>query len=95
MCLVVENDFGRLKGRCQVLRTMYTNHDVELQVQEVSVVPHKFREERDGASDDALEQEDDMSTESSLCACGDVAHNILSVVRHVHTWKALSLHCVV
>lgn len=60
MRVVVENAFGRLKGRWHVLRMTYAHPQLAASVQEVCVLLHNFLEERNGASDgEALEADEE------------------------------------
>ena len=49
MRVVVENAFGRLKGRWRVLKMISTHPDLAAAIQELCVALHNFLEARDGA----------------------------------------------
>ena len=46
---MVENGFGRLKGRWRVLKMISTHPDLAAAIQELCVELHNFSEARDGA----------------------------------------------
>jgi len=93
MRVVIENFFGRLKGRWSVLRFIATHLVLAAAVQEVSVALHHFWEARNGAYEEAWDEEE-ASHDPPGAEVGvqtDVALRTAGVARRLRLVKALGL----
>lgn len=70
MWVVVENAFGRLKGRWHILRMIYAHAGLSASVQEACVALHNFLEARDAAYDEDLEVPDEQPGSSPMAGAG-------------------------
>ena len=85
MRLVMENAFGRHKGRWRVLKMISTHPDLAAAIQELCVALHNFLEARDGAyvgeevtAEQAAPEHgdtyvmDETAQETGRVRCGDI-----------------------
>lgn len=91
MRVVVENAFGRLKGRWHVLRMIYAHPTLAASVQELCVTLHNFLEERHGAYDE--EAGADTEEEDTAYPAPDCDDSVTSegAQRRIELVKALGL----
>lgn len=91
MRVVVENAFGRLKGRWHVLRMTNAHPALAARVQELCVLLHNFLEERNGAYDEEAGA-DSEEEEPAYAApdCGDAVSSA-GTQRRIELVKALGL----
>jgi len=93
MRVVVENCFGRFKGRSSVLRMIYEHPDLEPRVQEVCVtLQNNFVEARDVAYEG---EDEDVSRDASVgdvdWTASDQTAYVAGCVRRIEIMKALGL----
>jgi len=92
MRVVVENCFGRLKGRSRVLRMICAHPDLAARVQEVCVVLHKFVEARDVAYEG---EDENVSSDASVgdvdWTASDQTAYVAGCERRIEIVKALGL----
>jgi len=92
MRVVVENCFGRLKGRWRVLRMLCAHPDLAACVQEVCVALHNFVEARDVAYEGEDEEgSSDGSVVDVEWTASDQTAYAAGCARRVEIVKALSL----
>lgn len=91
MRVVIENAFGRLKGRWHVLRMTYAHPQLAASVQEVCVRLHNFLEERDAAYHDEAREDDDEDPYSSSAADTADSTSAAGAQRRIELVKALGL----
>lgn len=91
MRVVVENAFGRLKGRWHVLRMTYAHPQLAASVQEVCVLLHNFLEERNGAYDGEALEADEEDRYSSSVAGNEDSTSAAGAQRRIKLVKALGL----
>jgi len=91
MRVAIENAFGRLKGRWNVLRFIASHPMLAASVQEVAVALHNFLEAKDAAYDDAWEEAGDEAPDGAVGVQGDDALHTAGAVRRVRLVKALGL----
>jgi len=93
MRVVVENVFGRLKGRWNVLRCITANHVLAAAVQKVTVALHNLLEARDSEYEAEWEEEE-SSAETPVIEEGvetDDARRTGGAASRVQLVKALGL----
>lgn len=91
MRVVVENAFGRLKGRWNVLRMICAHPGLASSIQEAAIALHNFLEARDGAYDGTVEEEADREEVALETPEGDECPLSLGAQRRVGILKALGL----
>jgi len=91
MRVVVENVFGRLKGRWHVLRMIHANPCLSASVQEACTALHNFLEERGGEYDADLEVTDEQPESSAMAAVGDASLLSAGQAWRLEIVKALGL----
>lgn len=91
MRVVVENAFGRLKGRWNVLRMICAHPGLASSIQEAAIALHNFLEARDGAYDETVEEEADREEVALETPEGDECPLSLGAQRRVGILKALGL----
>jgi len=91
MRVVVENAFGRLKGRWHVLRMIHAHPCLSASVQEACTALHNFLEERGGEYDADLEVTDEQPESSAMAAVGDASLLSAGQARRLEIVKALGL----
>lgn len=91
MRVVVENAFGRLKGRWNVLRMICAHPHLASSIQEVTAALHNFMEALNGAYDETVEEESDRHGGGTGVADGDESPLSLGSLRRIAILKALGL----
>lgn len=91
MRVVVENAFGRLKGRWHVLRMINAHPELAASVQHACILLHNFLEDRNGAyeADPSALEED--SSNSVVAAESDETPSSAGARRRIELVKALGL----
>lgn len=91
MRVVVENAFGGLKGRWNVLRMICAHPALASSIQEVAAALHNFLEARDGAYDESVEEEADRPEGMGNAVEGGESALSLGSQRRIAILKALGL----
>jgi len=91
MRVVVENAFGRMKGRWNVLRFIAANPMLAAAVQEVTVALHNFLEARDAFYEEEWEEASDDTPDVEVGAQTDDARRTAGAARRSQRFKALGL----
>jgi len=91
MRVVVENAFGRLKGRWNVLRFIAANPMLAAAVQEVTVALHNFLEARDAEYEEEWEEASYDTPDVEVGVQTDNAQRTAGAARRVRLVKALGL----
>ena len=91
MRVVVENAFGRLKGRWHVPRMIHAHPGLAASVQEACVFLHIFLEARGGSYDEDLDVAMEQPDSNPMVAGGNDSMFFEGQARRVETFKALGL----
>ena len=91
MRVVVENAFGRLKRRWNVLRFIAANPMLAAAVQEVTVALHNFLEARDADYEEEWEEASDDTPDVEVGVQTDDAQRTAGAARRVRLVRALGL----
>jgi len=91
MRVVVENAFGRLKGRWHVLRMIYAHPSLAVAVQEACVALHNFLEARGGGYDEDLDVDMEQPESTPMVGGGNDSMIFEGQARRVEIVKALGL----
>jgi len=91
MRAVVENAFGRLRGRWNVLRFIAANPMLAAAVQEVTVALHNFLEARDADYEEEWEEASDNTPDVEVGVQTDDAQRTAGAARRMRLVRALGL----
>jgi len=91
MRVVVENVFGRLKGRWHVMRMTHAHPCLSASVQEACTALHNVFEKRGGEYDADLEETDKQPESSAMAVVRDASLLSAKQVRRLKIIKALRL----
>jgi len=91
MRVVIENAFGSLKGRWNVLRFLSAHPMLAAAVSEANVALHNVLESRDAAYDNEWEEAGEKDTDGVVRIQSDDALHTVGVARRVGLVKALGM----